>query len=265
MARPSRNDVDYFPFMCKEGKAMFCIEEKYGNDGFAAWIKILRSLATTNFHYINLSDPSEKMFLSAKCKISENVLDGIITDLCNLGEFDKELWENYSVIYSEKFIESVRDAYSKRNNNPLDKNELSEHLGLLGVNKPIKSTPKHSKEPLKGVENPQSKKEYTIVKESIEENNKILPLKVNPNKVNEVLKMFDETNFEQKERIYKTNKENIRIKLLEFLETESLNDTFVNKPLGNVIKHFFNWLQYSKPREVVSKDNSVPSWITDKR
>ena len=95
--------------------------------------------------------------------------------------------------------------------------------------------------------------------------NDILPLKVNPNKVNEVLKMFDETNFKQKEIIYKTNKENIRIKLLEFLETESLNDTFVNKPLGNVIKHFFNWLQYRKPREVVSKDNSVPNWITDKR
>ena len=96
-------------------------------------------------------------------------------------------------------------------------------------------------------------------------NNKILTLKVNPNKVDEVLKMFDERNFDQIQRTYKTNKENIRIKLLEFLETESLNDTFVNKPLGNVITHFIRWMKYNNPREVAVKDNSVPSWITDKR
>ncbi len=113
MARPTRNDVDYFPFMCKEGKGMFVIEEKYGNDGFATWIKILRSLATTNFHYLNLSDPSEKMFLSAKCKISQSVLESIIDDLINLGEFDKELWDEFSILYSEKFIESIEDAYKK--------------------------------------------------------------------------------------------------------------------------------------------------------
>lgn len=33
MARPQRNNVDYFPFFCKEGKSMFYIEQKYGNDG----------------------------------------------------------------------------------------------------------------------------------------------------------------------------------------------------------------------------------------
>ena len=42
MARPERNNVDYFPFLCKEGKAMFYIEQKYGNDGYATWIKLLR-------------------------------------------------------------------------------------------------------------------------------------------------------------------------------------------------------------------------------
>ena len=45
MARPTRNDVDYFPFMCKEGKGMYVIEEKYGNDGFATWIKISKKFS----------------------------------------------------------------------------------------------------------------------------------------------------------------------------------------------------------------------------
>jgi len=169
MARPTRNDVDYFPFMCKEGKGMFVIEEKYGNDGFATWIKILRSLATTNFHYLNLSDPSEKMFLSAKCKISQNVLESIIDDLINLGEFEKELWDEFSILYSEKFIESIEDAYKKRNNSPLTKKQLLDHLSSLGVNKPSKIIPKPSFETLKGGNNPQSKVEYSIVEEKKED------------------------------------------------------------------------------------------------
>ena len=180
MARPTRNDVDYFPFICKEGKGMFIIEDKYGNNGFATWIKIIRSLATTNFHYLNLSDPSEKMFLSAKCKVSQSVLESIIDDLINLGEFDRELWDDFSILYSEKFIEGIKDAYSKRNNDPLSKEALLGHLLSLGVNKPSNSIPKPSNVTLKGVSNPQSKvkeskgeekKEKEIKKEEFKDRN----------------------------------------------------------------------------------------------
>ena len=173
MARPTRNDVDYFPFICKEGKGMFIIEDKYGNNGFATWIKIIRSLATTNFHYLNLSDPSEKMFLSAKCKVSQSVLESIIDDLINLGEFDRELWDDFSILYSEKFIEGIKDAYSKRNNDPLSKEALLSHLLSLGVNKPSNSIPKPSNVTLKEVSNPQSK-----VKESKGEEKKEKEIKI---------------------------------------------------------------------------------------
>lgn len=53
MARPERNNVDYFPFICKEGKAMYYIEQKYNNDGYATWVKLLRQLAVTNYHFLN--------------------------------------------------------------------------------------------------------------------------------------------------------------------------------------------------------------------
>ena len=70
MARPEKNTVEYFPFICDEGKKMFYIEETYGNDGFSTFIKILRELAKTDFHYLDLSKKTTLMFLSAKCKIS---------------------------------------------------------------------------------------------------------------------------------------------------------------------------------------------------
>lgn len=86
-------------------------------------------------------------------------------------------------------------------------------------------------------------------------------LKENPNKFKEVLKKFDESNFENTERSLKTNKENIRIKLEEFLEVEMHTPTFTNKPLGDVLKHFRNWLNYNKPKEVNIKSATRPAWI----
>jgi hypothetical protein len=253
MARPTRNDVDYFPFMCKEGKGMYVIEEKYGNDGFATWIKILRSLATTNFHYLNLSDPSEKMFLSAKCKISQSVLESIIDDLINLGEFDKELWDEFSILYSEKFIESIEDAYKKRNNSPLTKKQLLDHLSSLGVSKPSKGIPKPSLLPLKGGNNPQSKVEYSIEEESI--------IDLLEGKVVKTIERFKETNYEAKERSFKTDKENLLIRLEEFLEEIKFEDEFKNKQYGPIITWFWRWLNYHKPKEVVKQSSQLPNWI----
>lgn len=86
-------------------------------------------------------------------------------------------------------------------------------------------------------------------------------LKENPNKFKEVLKKFDESNFENTERSLKTNKENIRIKLEEFLEVEMHTPTFTNKPLGDVLKHFRNWLNYNKPKEINVKSVTRPAWI----
>ena len=78
MARPQRNNVDYFPYLCEEGKKMVYLEETYGNDGFATFIKILRELAKTDYHYLDLSKTSTMMFLSAKCKVSKEVLSSIM-------------------------------------------------------------------------------------------------------------------------------------------------------------------------------------------
>ena len=90
-------------------------------------------------------------------------------------------------------------------------------------------------------------------------------LKENPKKFKEVLKRFDESNFENTERTLKTNKENIRIKLEEFLEVEKLTPTFTNKPLGDILKHFRNWLNYNKPKEVTIKSSLPAPWLQTKK
>lgn len=133
MARPERNTVDYFPFYCEEGNKMFYIEETYGNDGFASFIKILRELAKANHHYLDLSKQTTVMFLSAKCKVSKETLLSIISDLVELGKFDAVLWNENRVVWCQDFVDSIQDAYKKRNNKCITYEGLLVLLTSLGV------------------------------------------------------------------------------------------------------------------------------------
>ena len=138
MARSEKTTVDYYPFLCKEGETMFVIDRKYGNDGYATWFKILRQLAVTSNHFIDLSKGNTLLFLASKCNISGEKLEEIITDLCALGEFDEELWSD-KIVWSDKFIENIQDAYKKRINKCITKEELIEFLNPSSMRKLDKS------------------------------------------------------------------------------------------------------------------------------
>ncbi len=170
MARQEQNNVEYFPFLCKEGKAMFYIEHKYGNDGYATWIRILRQLAVTNYHYLNLSEYSELMYLSSKCKISDQKLKEIISDLVSIGEFSKELWEQNNIVFSEKFIENIKDAYARRKNKCINMYTLCKHLNTLGVQSEYISRINVAKNDDNVSINTHSKVEYSKVNNSKVEN-----------------------------------------------------------------------------------------------
>lgn len=158
MARPERNIVDYYPHIVGEGKKMYFIDKKYKNDGYATWFKILDKLAVTEYHYLNLNKEEEVMFLASKCNITEKLLVDIITDLVKLGKFDKNLWE-FKIIWDQSFVDSIQDAYKKRNNNCITLTGLRVLLTGLGVfNKPLNDV----KVPVK----PQTKVNYTKLKKT---------------------------------------------------------------------------------------------------
>lgn len=160
MARPPRNNIDYFPHECVHGRKMFVIESKYGNDGYAVWFKLLERLGDTDNHYLNLSDETELMYLASLMKVDEIKFKNILTDLAKLGAIDKELYEENKIVWSQKFYESIQDAYAKRNNKCIDRNSLIQLLISLGIRKQSKSSQKPSKCDQSGVNNPQSKEEY---------------------------------------------------------------------------------------------------------
>lgn len=135
MARPQKNTVAYFPLDCEDGKKMHYIEETYGNDGFATFIKILRELARSEYHYLNLSKNTTLMYLSSRCKVSKEVLESVITDLVELEKFDRLLWEENKIVWCQDFIDSIQDAYIKRKNKCITYDSLLTLLDGLGIRK----------------------------------------------------------------------------------------------------------------------------------
>lgn len=156
MARAQRYDVDYFPHECNHGRKMNIIETKYGNDGYAVWFKLLEHLGKANNHYIDASDEMNWMFLISVFKVDEAKLKNILFDLAKLNAIDQDLYENHQIIYSDKFIKSIEDAYKKRKNQPLSSDEIL--LKTKSVkNQSAAETPQSAAETHKDTTNPQLK------------------------------------------------------------------------------------------------------------
>ena len=108
-----------------------------------------------------------------------------------------------------------------------------------------------------------SKTSSTPVKDQLNTsstNNRIEENRTEDIKSDKVLKTFDITSFENLEMRLKTSKAEIKKKLEEFLEIEKITPTFKNKQIGEILKHFRNWLNYNKPKEILNKQTKAP-WI----
>ena len=100
MARKERNSADYFPHIIGSGKKMFVIERKFGNDGYATWFKILESLTIAEYHFLDLSEESQVLYLAAKCNVDEDLLFKIIEELVKLGSINAFLWQKKIIMKS---------------------------------------------------------------------------------------------------------------------------------------------------------------------
>ena len=128
MARPKKCTVDYFPhFITATSRTVFVLEEKYGNDGYALWFKLLELLAATDGHYIDLNDTTDLEFFAAKVKIDVEKAIEIIDQLAKLKAIDRELWK-HKVIWSQNFVDNLSDLYARRRVSLPQKPTLNEFM-----------------------------------------------------------------------------------------------------------------------------------------
>ena len=115
MARPKKETVDYFPHIIKHGKTITILENRFGNDGYAFWFKLLEILGSTKGHSYRYENTTNIEFLLAKTNVSQDKAEKILNLLAELDAIDKELWEN-NIIWSDNFVENIEDVYKKRSN-----------------------------------------------------------------------------------------------------------------------------------------------------
>lgn len=157
--RKDKNTVNYFPHYCMGGKTIFILENKYGNDGYSVWFKVLELLGSTENHFIDCRELSSWEYLQAKMRLDSDKLNEILNCLSNLDAIHKELWEN-KIIWSVNFIRNINDVYLRRKSQCMDYNDLCSHLL-------IKCKHKYTSEGIITDNNTQSKVKKSKVKESI--------------------------------------------------------------------------------------------------
>jgi len=114
MARPQKQTVDYFPHKCKTGKTMFILETKYGDKGYVFWFKLLELLGLTEGHAYCFDEAGNSEYLQAHTRTDEFLTLEILDLLANLQAIDTKLWTEKHIIWSDNFVNGVKDAYRNR-------------------------------------------------------------------------------------------------------------------------------------------------------
>ena len=166
MARPKKATVDYFPHDCNglNKQTLFILDQKYGNDGYGFWWKMLEILGKTENHFIDCRNSGTWEFLQAITHLSADKCTEILDLLSSLGAIDKELWDEW-IIWSDNFIKGIEEVYKNRRveipSRPSSYNGKHTSAGVSTETKDISN----DKEEVSTGENPQSKVKETKVKE----------------------------------------------------------------------------------------------------
>lgn len=121
MGRDKKRTVDYFPHECNHGRTMDILEDRFGNDGYAFWFKLLEILGDTDGHYFDYSHDENRMWFASKMNMSEGRCDEILCTLSRLDSIDTELWEQEQIIWSDNFVKNISDVYDKRSSSRPEK------------------------------------------------------------------------------------------------------------------------------------------------
>lgn len=129
MGNTPKNTATYFPHFIGKGRKIQTIDHRYGNDGYATWYRLLEMLCQANGHYLLIKSDEDLMYLASYCRISNAMLNDILSDLATMGEIDREFL-SHGVIWSRKFSESLRPLYKKRVGGCMTREQVAAAVGI---------------------------------------------------------------------------------------------------------------------------------------
>ena len=122
--RPVANNVDYFPHKCKDDKELMLIQHKYKSEGYEAFYRLQQCLGDAENHWIDLKNDLEKQMFEMGMSVSQEVVYGVIDILVGMNWLDKEIYDKENILWSDKFMNSIRAVYINRRRQVPDKEDI---------------------------------------------------------------------------------------------------------------------------------------------
>jgi len=169
MARPSKAVVEYYPHIIEHSRSLKILLKTFGNKAYMFWYELLGLLGSTENHYFDINEEAKFEDFYTDCFITKEEAIEILNKCASLGMIDKELYEN-GILFSDNFLDNIRDAYNRRKINLLEKDAI---IALLIQNKRI-IVVNVDINPEIDDNNPQSKVNESKEDEIIVENTKII-------------------------------------------------------------------------------------------
>ena len=112
--RPISNNVDYFPYECKDDKELTFIQHKHKSLWYEVFYRLQQCLGDAEFHRIDLGNDSEQQMFEMSISVNQEVMYGVINILIEMNWLDKESYKKEKVLWSDKFLDSIRAVYINR-------------------------------------------------------------------------------------------------------------------------------------------------------
>lgn len=167
MARPEKYTADYYPMYVKDGRTLTVLQHKFGLAGIGFFTNLMRLLASTPHHYIDLSSEADRLYISSKIGCDDKEMVEYIETMVTTKKVHNDLWKAHRIIYCTDLVESLEMLYDKRNSKPMTIEEIL--LEVSDTETTLKGDISDTGNPVSDDINAQSIVENRIVKHSIEE------------------------------------------------------------------------------------------------
>ena len=171
MPRPTKQTVDYFPHFANDSKTKFVLENRWHNDGYAFWFKLLEILCKTDGHSYCLEDPLDWEYFVSIMHVDDNVAKAILDKLSEMGKIDSDLWKYDKIIWCPTLMNNIKPVYDKRKSdmptkpNLKNKKNISDTKTRVSATETEFSTQKQDENEVSDIDNPQSIVEDIIVED----------------------------------------------------------------------------------------------------
>lgn len=118
MGRNNKQTADYFPHYIGNSRTKYILEQRWHNDGYAFWFKLLELLCAADGQYYDCWTKINWDYLTAVTGVSSETAEEILNTLADMEKVDKELWEKCRVIWVDSLMANLKSLYDKRTSAP---------------------------------------------------------------------------------------------------------------------------------------------------